>query len=77
MIYRRNGQKVTKQEFHEGGRQPGEDFAVAGISNPWPAGTQRYISGAADFSCDPNAYCGTMMEAEEKIKKRGKVPFRA
>ena len=76
MIYRVNGREVTEKEFFEGGREPGEDFAMPAISNPWPAGTQRYISGAADFSGDPNGWCQTREEAVEKIKKRGKVPFK-
>jgi hypothetical protein len=41
----------------------------------WPAGTQRYISGAARFSNDPQAWCSTMKEAEEKIRRRGLTPI--
>lgn len=77
MIYRVNGREVTEEEFFRNpSREVGEDFAVPGIVNPWPGGTNRYISGAAKFSGDPDGWCGTREEAVEKIKARGMVPFK-
>ena len=30
-----------------------------------------YVSGLADFSGDPDAFCSTRYEAEEKMKRKG------
>ncbi|MHC4644220.1 MAG: hypothetical protein ACYTBJ_01865 [Planctomycetota bacterium] len=38
----------------------------------WPL-RGRYVGGAARFSEDPEAWCMTRHEAEEKIKRQGKV----
>lgn len=43
-----------------------------GVQMGWPT-EGRYVSGAARFSKDPEAYCMTRHDAEEKIKRQGKV----
>lgn len=71
MIYRVNGKRVSEEEFTKGSR--GID-GMPGTMIRWPANRNRYISGAARFSNDPQAWCGSMEEAKEKIKRRGCEP---
>ena len=53
------------KEVIESGKSPS-------LGRSWPLGG-RYVSGAARFSKDPEAWCSTRREAEEKIKRQGKV----
>jgi hypothetical protein len=34
-------------------------------------GAGEYVSGLADYSGDPGAFCATRHEAEEKLKRKG------
>jgi hypothetical protein len=43
-----------------------------GVKSNWPT-EGRYVSGLAEYSGDPNAFCLTREDAEEKRKRQGKV----
>ena len=65
---------ARKHTCPECNRMAGRVVSLVGTRIRWPAGTQRYISGAAQYVGDPEGYCGSMNEAAEKIRRQGKVP---
>jgi len=69
--YYYNGKELSQEEFKRLPSRGDISLKRLGLRTGWPAGG-RYVSGAARFENDPQAYCVTRQEAIEKIKRQGK-----